>query len=165
MPRRREAQGATARTAAREGEVLIPGHYVSRKARRQPCTGCGMFAHDSSLVLGLGRAVGRFCEACWGGIAEAYAPRLAGEDALDRYYQRTYGISLADYGQRFLQQQGGCAICKARPTAEAPLAVDHDHATGAVRGLLCRGCNVGLGCFSDNVASMGRAIAYLMESK
>lgn len=148
-----------------DGEVLIPGHFVSRKARRQPCTGCGLFAHDSSLILGLGRAVGRFCEPCWGSIAETYAPREAGGETLDRYYQRTYGITLEEYGQRFLRQGGVCAICNARPTKDGPLAVDHDHTTGAVRGLLCRGCNVGLGCFTDNVAHMGRAIAYLTESR
>jgi hypothetical protein len=67
-----------------------------------------------------------------------------------------------------LQEQGGvCAICKQPPTGKwkgkysTRLAVDHDHATGAVRGLLCGRCNGGLGNFSDNMETMHKAMLYL----
>lgn len=54
--------------------------------------------------------------------------------------EKTYGITGADY-EKLLEAQGGkCAICRARPRSKR-LAVDHDHKSGAVRGLLCSRCN------------------------
>jgi hypothetical protein len=54
-----------------------------------------------------------------------------------------------------------CAICGAPPDGKRNLALDHDHATDTVRGVLCMSCNVGLGHFNDDVERMRKAIAYL----
>lgn len=62
----------------------------------------------------------------------------------------------------FLKQKGRCKICREKLTQ---YHVDHDHETGEFRGLLCGNCNVGLGCFKDNIESLKRAIVYLLESK
>ena len=57
-----------------------------------------------------------------------------------------------------LVDQGGlCAICGAAPAAH----VDHDHATGAVRQLLCFNCNGGLGQFKDDPALLRVAARYI----
>jgi hypothetical protein len=57
-----------------------------------------------------------------------------------------------------LAEQGGlCAICRERP----PTDVDHCHAAGKFRGLLCRSCNLGIGMFADDPAKLKLAIAYL----
>jgi len=57
-----------------------------------------------------------------------------------------------------LAEQGGvCAICKAAPAAH----VDHDHATGRVRALLCFNCNGGLGQFKDNPVALHAAAYYV----
>jgi hypothetical protein len=57
--------------------------------------------------------------------------------------EKTYGITGAQYDRLFVLQNGRCYICQRK--SKRRLAVDHDHATGAVRGLLCpdpeRGCN------------------------
>lgn len=58
----------------------------------------------------------------------------------DLYLQRTYGITSAEYDALLQAQDGRCAICEAKPRKKR-LAVDHDHATGLVRGLLCTNCN------------------------
>lgn len=62
-----------------------------------------------------------------------------------------------------IRQGGRCAICRREPEQGRRLAVDHDHATGEVRGLLCKACNTALGMFRDDVASLARAIGYLAD--
>jgi hypothetical protein len=68
-----------------------------------------------------------------------------------------YGMTVASYQAMALQQGHRCAIC----LKERKLVVDHCHATGEVRALLCNQCNVGLGAFADDVEAIERAATYL----
>ncbi len=73
-----------------------------------------------------------------------------------------YGITLEDYNQMFIEQEGKCAICgKHQSELQRALFVDHDHNTGEVRGLLCNNCNAGVGYFEDKPDYLEKAIAYL----
>jgi len=65
-------------------------------------------------------------------------------DTLDKYYQKTYKITLEDYMHMLDEQKHQCAICKQYPDDER-LCVDHDHNTGIVRKLLCMECNLLIG--------------------
>jgi len=58
------------------------------------------------------------------------------------HLQRKYGINLSDYARILKSQKGNCAVCK-RPASvfKVNLAVDHDHKTGEIFGLLCTYCN------------------------
>lgn len=72
-----------------------------------------------------------------------------------------YGITLQQYDALFDAQDGACAICAGRPRTQR-LAVDHDHRTGMVRGLLCKRCNHKmLGGSGDNPDLLRRAAVYL----
>jgi hypothetical protein len=62
---------------------------------------------------------------------------------------RQYAMTSADYDRLFEEQRGVCAIC-GRPPKNNLLAVDHDHITGRVRGLLCAPCNRHLGWYDLN---------------
>jgi Autographiviridae endonuclease VII len=73
--------------------------------------------------------------------------------------KRLYGISPADYDALLEKQDGVCAIC-GKPSEET-LCVDHCHATGTIRGLLCRKCNIALGCNEDDPATIITSLAYL----
>jgi hypothetical protein len=84
--------------------------------------------------------------------------RARERDARIDKLKQIYGITSDDYDAILARQNGACAICK---TTIATLCVDHCHATGAVRGLLCRKCNTGLGCYDDNPRRILTAIAYL----
>jgi hypothetical protein len=89
------------------------------------------------------------------------------ETALRRLRQRlsVYGITPDDYFLMLEEQDGVCALC-AQPERHQQagrivrLSVDHCHETGAVRGLLCRSCNSGLGVL-ENALFVAAARAYL----
>lgn len=87
------------------------------------CAACQSFRDLIDFPKG-----GTTCRAC--GSARAHEAMVA----------KTYGITGDDYEALLKRQGGKCAICRARPKSKR-LAVDHDHKSGAVRGLLCSRCN------------------------
>lgn len=89
-----------------------------------------------------------------------------------RYYRnhhllKTYGITYEQYEVIYKQQGGVCAVCGSVPDAvkhgRVSLVVDHDHATGKIRGLLCNNCNSGLGIIGDTIEHLEKALAYLKQ--
>ena len=72
-----------------------------------------------------------------------------------------YGITPDDYERMLEQQGGGCAICGDPPPDGGSLHVDHDHATGHVRSLLCFRCNAGLGQFRHDPGLLVQAAEYV----
>lgn len=72
---------------------------------------------------------------------------------------KEHGLSCDQYDFLVAEQARACAICL-EPFAATP-RIDHDHATGEVRGLLCHSCNVALGHFRDNPDNLRRALRYL----
>jgi Recombination endonuclease VII len=82
-----------------------------------------------------------------------------------------FGLSLEDYNQMLSKQNGVCAICKHPETSKhqggkiRDLAVDHDHATGKIRGLLCSSCNLGLGKLKDDFEIILQAAKYIQKHK
>lgn len=73
-----------------------------------------------------------------------------------------YGLTHDSYLQILTKQNNVCAICKTS-TDKQRLAVDHNHFTGHVRGLLCTGCNTSLGAMNDNPLLLEAAATYLRE--
>jgi hypothetical protein len=72
---------------------------------------------------------------------------------------------MADYDRMFAQQNGVCAACGKEQTHSRVhngyLCIDHDHATGKTRGLLCRKCNIALGHVDDDVEILKKLIEYI----
>jgi hypothetical protein len=69
----------------------------------------------------------------------------------DYYLKKTYGITLQQYTEMFLQQKGCCKICNTHQLVlKQKLAVDHCHVTNNIRGLLCHTCNLQLGQYEKN---------------
>jgi len=74
--------------------------------------------------------------------------------------RRFYGMSLADYDAKLSAQHGGCAMCGRK--FKRSLCVDHCHKTGLLRGLLCTGCNVGIGNLGDDWRFLFKSAVYLV---
>ena len=78
---------------------------------------------------------------------------------------KKYGITLEDYNRLVAEQKGVCFICGEPPVNGDSLCVDHDHATGEVRGLLCRKHNLALGVIEKNLANNKKYFEYLGRTK
>lgn len=81
------------------------------------------------------------------------------------YYK--FGITLKQAKELLTRQGECCAICKTHLCYDTGIkgkdtpSIDHDHKTGKIRGIVCMGCNIGLGMFKDSIESLRAAINYL----
>jgi len=97
---------------------------------------------------------------------EMYHPHYTQEHT----FPKKYGITGEQFRKMLKEQNNVCLICKKPELAkwqgsiQKTLAVDHDHKTGKVRGLLCHRCNKALGEFNDDVALLQTAIDYLKQN-
>ena len=145
--------GHNSRTCARNS---IPGQRECRVCSERKCLSefsrqpCGRQGRHSC------------CKACT-------AKRRQGQSHKDWtrnwYLRRDFGISLDNYKQVLSAQGGVCILCGGRNKSGWDLAVDHCHASGKIRGLLCSSCNTGLGMFKDSPDLCERAAEYLRRSR
>jgi hypothetical protein len=75
---------------------------------------------------------------------------------------KQWGMKIEDLELILDQQEGRCAICQKEISLKAQTAfMDHCHKDNKFRGLLCNACNLGLGCFKDDIAILSNAVKYL----
>ncbi len=90
-----------------------------------------------------------------------------GRNNVAKYLNGIYGITEDDYGALLAAQEGKCAICARlfdQTRSGTKGHVDHSHATGKVRGLLCNRCNGKLGAIEDSDFH-AKALAYLGDTQ
>ena len=76
--------------------------------------------------------------------------------------KRSFGIGLHEYNLMLTEQKGKCACCGIHQNElTMSFAVDHDHDTGLIRGLLCGNCNTAIGKLGDNIEGLMKALNYL----
>lgn len=79
--------------------------------------------------------------------------------------KRTYGITLEQYNSLFAKQGRRCGICGTRkPDSRGRWKLDHHHKSGVIRGILCCGCNFGIGFFGDDISLLRKAVRYLVSN-
>jgi hypothetical protein len=141
--------------AAQEGRTIRPQLKVPGMKR---CPRCELvLPHEA---FGKNRAsrdgMSSYCRPCHNVKSREAAIRLYGSTR-SYHLKARYGITAEQFDVILAEQGGLCAICREKPAVH----VDHDHVTGAIRGLTCFNCNGGLGQFRDRVDIMRQAIHYL----
>jgi hypothetical protein len=81
--------------------------------------------------------------------------------------KKNFGITPEQYDEMLAAQGGVCASCSTdKPGGPYGIfAVDHDHSTGKVRGLLCKNCNLAIGMLGDSAEGVRKALAYLTREE
>lgn len=125
--------------------------------RNPLCEDCGL-----PIPSGAGRV--KFCS--WECKHRTMSARWR-ERNPDYNRQRLYGLTPERYEELLEEQSYACAICRddTWPGKGNAPHVDHCHDTGAVRGLLCGRCNVGLGQFKDDSSRLRAAADYLEQRR
>lgn len=102
----------------------------------------------------------RVCEDCLPLYRQEMLARQMKSQRNKKGVRETVAALIAAQGNR-------CAICGCRgeDASRKRLALDHDHATGYIRGMLCLHCNSGLGQFRDSPELLAAAIRYLQEHR
>jgi len=76
---------------------------------------------------------------------------------------RKYGIPVEEARQRLAAHNGTCECCGSAKFSGKGWHLDHDHTTGKIRGIICLGCNAGIGHLGDNLAGVLLAVHYLQR--
>ena len=80
--------------------------------------------------------------------------------------KKKFNLTLEQWNEMFNAQNGCCKICgKHQSELKIRLAVDHNHETGKIRGLLCDGCNRGIGYFQESQEALVKAADYLKDNE
>jgi hypothetical protein len=154
-----------------------------RVVKNKACTSCSAVLTVDNIAK-CGKGTRRVCKKCWALYIRTYNEKPERREKIKKsnreYKQRdggrpyknamlkvVYGLDLQGYDSMLVAQQGACAICKKPEKIKRSngvtkaLAVDHDHLTGRIRGLLCSACNLALGSLGDNPEIFEAAAKYL----
>lgn len=135
------------------------------------CPLCGTEKDVSEFPVDIHRPKGISdrCKPCVAAIFREHQRKLKSEDISEyrrrnrkNNLKRIYGLTLEEYGEMADACGNKCQAC-GDPPGIKPLFVDHCHATGKVRGLLCGKCNTSLGLLKEDPEIMRRLIAYIEE--
>jgi hypothetical protein len=152
--------------ADRELELLPQNKTCGRCKKDKPAHDFGVHRNRS----GAGYVLASYRRDCANQYARRFRKLAPPRDVKARWEQKLiakYGVTADEYDSLLQSQNGACALCGATEGRVMPdgrlfrLFVDHDHKTGAVRGLLCSTCNSGIGQLGDDIEGLERALAYL----
>lgn len=137
----------------------------------KPCARCKLLKLMNEYYPDKNHSTGysRYCKECDLNRSKEWRTNSRGAHLLHirkRNLKASYGMTVEDYEVLLASQKNKCAICGTMDPGNIRtnhLFIDHDHNTKEIRGLLCHGCNAGLGNFKDDPIKLMSAITYLGE--
>lgn len=166
----RHLQGGICVICLRRPVAHVDHDHADGAVRGLLCFGCngglGQFQDDPKRLRGAAGYLEGWFAHCHVNLAQATGVVQAADQepvdedrAMRRGYKlrKRYGIGESVVQRRIERQRGVCLVCRAAPAVH----VDHDHSTGAIRGILCPPCNTGMGQFRDDPTVLRRAAEYL----
>lgn len=126
----------------------LDANLLPPRRTKQVCKDCDVGLTEENQYAICRNQGQRYCKLCWNEYSYLRSKKYA------------YGLEAHHYIALLKSQEWKCPICQAR-LERRDTAIDHDHTTKKVRGVLCRKCNTGLGHFLDRQESLARAIEYL----
>ncbi|MCW2672101.1 MAG: Recombination endonuclease [Frankiales bacterium] len=170
--KRSDGRGSYCRLCMRERSkasyrgLAVAGKIVRQRERLpvgiKRCPDCGEVKPHADFPRNRNAKDGlhTYCKPCHNARSKETVERLYGSGKHYRL-RRRYGIDEVDFDEMTLDQGDLCALCGNQPAEH----VDHDHATGEVRGILCFNCNGMLGQARDRVDILLEGIRYLERSR
>jgi hypothetical protein len=155
----------------------LKSRLEERRGDTKRCTKCGEVKPRTEFSKSYegkhGPVLRSWCKPCSSARVRAWHaenPERAAGNRRRTNLAKNYGLTVAEYDAMLRAQGGVCAICNRperamREGKVVRMPVDHDHETGAVRGLLCHTCNRAIGLLGDDTALMRRAISYLLRHR
>lgn len=139
---------------------VLPIRIIMKTEKR--CTRCKQIKPLDAFHFEKARREGRsvWCRQCKNFYVKEYRKANPIIDRIKRLKKR-FGLTLEEYDKLFKKQNGICAVCGNVNRDGIFLSVDHDHATGEIRGLLCSFCNSALGFARDNPVTLRKLADYL----
>jgi hypothetical protein len=125
--------------------VTFRAQAPQKEGLHKRCARCGQLRPRTSFTRDRKNSDGLYpwCVGCKNGVrAERYANNHTLKKRLAaKHRERTYGMTRKHYEALRAAQEGRCALCQEELVPGKQTHVDHCHATGKVRALLCNSCN------------------------
>lgn len=125
------------------------------------CPECGQTNPENFYYDKRGLRTNASCKACHRIKSMARWNSMTKQEKQSTRVNSKYGLTPQEYLDMHRLQEGKCAICNEKPKTVRGLHVDHCHKTNRVRGLLCHGCNTGIGALKESQKIFMNAIKYL----
>jgi len=137
---------------------------MNKRKRGTHCKDCGILLNELNTVWVSSGSRYLKCQECVRAYNRKRYQEIGANKVRETNLMKSFGMTIEEYDKLAEFQQNGCAICRLPCISGRRLAVDHNHETGEIRGLLCVKCNAVLGLINDDENLILKIIDYLKRT-